>query len=97
MSQEQRTTSKYENQWIPNKENTSWTLIFWPFHLVIDFKPREPKPFLGSLEAKGFTLGELRSWATIQEAAVGMIEWGCQELSQAYHELAKLLPPGAGK
>lgn len=83
---------KSEYQWTPNKENTSWALHMWPFYLVIEYRPREALPYVGSLAGKLMTLSEFHAWATIEEATVGMIQWGLMELSKAYHELARLAP-----
>lgn len=81
---------KHEVQWVPNKTNTSWTLHMWPFYLVIEYRPREPLPYVGSLAGKLITLRDFHAWATPEEAAKGIIEWGLAELSESYHELAKL-------
>ncbi len=57
-------------QWIPNnKDNTSWSIVFWPFHLRIDYRPREPLPYVGVLEGKGYLVDGL-AWATSEEATI---------------------------
>ncbi len=85
-----------DNQWIPSRNNDSWTLHMFPFTLKIDLRPREALPYVGSLVGKTHTLGEFHSWATDAEAIAGMIEWGLAELSESYHDLAKLRIPQQG-
>lgn len=93
MSTEDReVVQKNEYHWTPNKENTSWTLHMWPFYLVIEYRPREAQPYVGSLAGKLITLRDFHSWATVEEASMGMVQWGLMELSKSYHELAKLAP-----
>lgn len=81
---------QHQYEWVKHRDRNQWSLHMWPFQLIIDLHPREALPYVGSLAGKVVTLSGHRAWATSEEAAKGMIEWGLEELSKSYHELAKL-------
>jgi hypothetical protein len=83
-------TVTHEYQWSKKSDRNEWTLHMFPFFLIIEHRPREPLPYVGSLKGGLCTLRDFHAWATPEEAAKGMVEWGLEELSKSYHELMKL-------
>lgn len=87
---------KNAKKWVKHKDKEQWTLLIWPWELIIEFRPQpgDPNPFKGSLRASNTTLSELRAWATSDEAAVGILDWGLERMAQSYHELAQFRAGG---
>jgi len=83
----------YENAWIPNKTNTAWSMHLFPFFLIIEYRPREPLPFVGTLQGKCYTKRDHHAWPGINQAAEGMLRWAQYELYQTYQMISGMLPP----
>jgi hypothetical protein len=80
----------HEMKWTANASNTSWTMHMWPLYLTVDYRPRESLPYVGTLAGRTVVKRDHYSWATAEEAAIGMLDWAMFELSTTYHELLKL-------
>jgi hypothetical protein len=90
-------------QWVKHRDKDEWSLYASPYELIIVFRPKEALPYVGSVKGAFTVYRDLRAWATAEEAAVGMIAWALEEVTDAYQKLMRLLPqqpqqpPPAGK
>lgn len=78
----------YQWEKLPNRD--TWRLEVFPYTLIIEHRPGETLPYVGSLRGAQFVLKDHRAWETTEKAAAGIVDWALEELSKSYHKLLQL-------